>query len=82
MRVRTTTDENIQLHNTSRTGIIGKTFGVSTTTVKDSIPQHQGVAVRPLVGKVIGGLKGGARRTALGEISNANQATTITTQKV
>jgi hypothetical protein len=26
---------------------------------------------RPLVGKVIGGIKGGAKRAALGDISNA-----------
>ena len=31
-------------------------------------------AVRPMVGKVIGGIKGGARRAALGDISNASQA--------
>jgi hypothetical protein len=31
-------------------------------------------AVRPVVGKVIGGIKGGARRAALGDISNAAQS--------
>jgi hypothetical protein len=68
MRVRA--DENVQVP--TRTGIIGKTFGVATGSamVKENI---QG-AVRPLVGKVIGGIKGGARRAALGDISNASQA--------
>jgi hypothetical protein len=76
MRVRQQTDENAQVHSTRQAGIIGKTLGVQTT---ENV-QGQGVAVRPLVGKVIGGLKGGARRATLGDLGNANQATL--TQKV
>ena len=70
------TDENLPLQ--TRTGIVGKTFGVGTAAtaalVKETV-QAGGGAVRPLVGKVIGGLKGGARRAALGDISNAGPST-------
>jgi len=62
MRVRT--DENVVQ---ARTGIVGKTFS--------AVPKENTltVAPRPAVGKIIGGLKGGARRAALGDISNAAQ---------
>ena len=62
---------------TTRTSIVGKTFGgvstATTTMVKETV--QVGGAVRPLVGKVIGGLKGGAKRAALGDISNAGPST-------
>ena len=69
MRVRT--DENVPVQ--TRTGIVAKTFGVSTAAA--AVTVQAGGAVRPLVGKVIGGLKGGARRAALGDISNAGPST-------
>lgn len=78
--IRVRTDENVPAH--SRTGIVGKTFGVSaattttTTVVKETL--MAGGAVRPIVGKVIGGLKGGARRAALGDISNAGPSSVLT----
>jgi hypothetical protein len=67
-------DENVQV-NTTRTGIIGKTFsGNSTTTTTTTTKENSTtttVPTRPMAGKVIGGLKGGARRAVLGDISNA-----------
>ena len=77
MRIRT--DENAPAQ--TRTGIVGKTFGVTTTAtvVKETVTT--GGAVKPIVGKVIGGLKGGARRAALGDISNAGPSTVLTTTK-
>jgi hypothetical protein len=68
--VRVRTDENVPVQ--TRTGIVAKTFGVSTAA---AVTAQAGGAVRPLVGKVIGGLKGGARRAALGDISNAGPST-------
>ena len=75
MRIRT--DENAPAQ--TRTGIVGKTFGATTTTtvVKETVTT--GGAVRPIVGKVIGGLKGGARRAVLGDISNAGPSAVLTT---
>ena len=70
MRVKT--DENAQVH-TTRTGISGKTFSgsnVATTTTENS---KTTVPARPMAGKAIGGLKSGARRAVLGDISNAGQ---------
>jgi hypothetical protein len=66
MRVKT--DENVQVQ--TRTGIIGKTFGGGTAMTKEN-NNTKNVATRPMGGKVISGLKGGARRPALGDISNA-----------
>lgn len=65
--------------HTTRTSIVGKTFGGVTTTTTTMVKEtvQMGGAVRPLVGKVIGGLKGGARRAALGDISNAGPSTVL-----
>ena len=72
-------DENIQIH-TTRTGIVGKTFsGNSTTTKENSITST--VPTRPMAGKVTGGLKGGAKRAVLGDISNAGQQPKVVTIK-
>lgn len=73
MRVRT--DENVQVQ-TTRTGIIGKTFGGTAMTKENNA---QTVPNRATGGKALGGLKGGARRAVLGDISNggAHQTTTV-----
>ena len=67
MRVRT--DENVQ---TRTTAVVGKTFTAAATT-KESITT---VGPRQMA-KVAGGLKGGARRAALGDISNAAAQTQV-----
>jgi hypothetical protein len=67
MRVRM--DENVVQ---TRTGVVGKTF--SPVPKENTLT----VAPRPVVSKVIGGLKGGARRAALGDISNAAQTKVAT----
>ena len=71
MRVRT--DENVQV--TARTTtIMGKTFGATAATGTAMTKENnnsQAIPTRAMVGKVIGGLRGGARRAALGDISNA-----------
>jgi hypothetical protein len=74
MRVRT--DENVQV-TTRTTTIIGKAFGTAAaaaatgTAVTKENNTSQTIPTRAMVGKVIGGLRGGARRAALGDISNA-----------
>jgi hypothetical protein len=75
MRVRT--DENVQV-TTRTTTIIGKAFGTAAaaatgtgTAVTKENTVSQTIPTRAMVGKVIGGLRGGARRAALGDISNA-----------
>ena len=71
MRVRT--DENVQI--TSRTTtIINKAFGATAPSGMAMTKENnntQAIPTRAMVGKVIGGLRGGARRAALGDISNA-----------
>ena len=67
------TDENAvasQYH-----GIVGKPFGHNNNaaTAKENAASAV-AAARPLVGRVNGGLRSGARRAALGDISNAPQA--------
>jgi len=70
MRVKT--DENAQVHNT-RTGITRKTFNGSNNITTKENSSTTTVSTRPMAGKPIGGLKSGARRAVLGDISNAGQ---------
>ena len=67
------TDENAVAGQ--RHGIVGKPFGHNNNaaTAKENAPSAA-AAARPLVGKVNGGPRSGARRAALGDISNALQA--------
>jgi G2/mitotic-specific cyclin 1/2 len=78
MRVRT--DENAGVQQ--QLGIPGKTFGQNNNAATAPANAQENAATtapaRPLVGKVMGGLRGGARRAALGDISNAPQAKTTT----
>jgi hypothetical protein len=60
--VRVRTDENLQ----TRTAVTAKTLAVPKENTATAVP-------RPIVGKVIGGLTGGARRAVLGDISNGAQ---------
>jgi len=76
MRVRT--DENAVLPQ--QPALHAKAFvqnNVPPVNAKESVPPA--VPARSLVGKAMGGLRGGARRAALGDISNAPQAKTTTT---
>jgi hypothetical protein len=71
MRVRT--DENV--HVQTRPGVIVKTVGgavAETRTTKENPARP--VPTRPMAGKAVGGLKGGAKRAVLGDISNAGMA--------
>lgn len=74
MRVRT--DENAGVQQLAKT--FGQNNNVATATANAPENAATTVSARPLVGKVMGGLRGGARRAALGDISNAPQAKTTT----
>jgi len=63
-------DENVQVH--TRTGVVGKTFIRQTSTAMTK----ENTQPRTIAGK-IAGLKAGARRAALGDISNASHQTKV-----
>jgi hypothetical protein len=72
MRVRA--DENI--HVQTRTGVIAKTFGAAATGTRSTKENPtRPIPTRPMASKITGGLKGGARRAVLGDISNAGRPT-------
>jgi len=66
------TDENAV--SSQYQGIVGKPFGQNNNATTKENASSAVTAGRPLVGKVMGGLRSGARRAALGDISNAPQA--------
>jgi G2/mitotic-specific cyclin 2 len=86
MRVRTDENAVVQQQQQQQLGIPGKTFGQNNNAVTATANANENAVIavpaRPLGGKLMGGLRGGARRAALGDISNAPQAKTTTTIKI
>jgi hypothetical protein len=69
MRVRT--DENAAIHNQKYGGISKSLTNSTTTTATTTSMAIKDAQLRPVGGKGAGGLKSGAIRAALGDISNA-----------